>query len=101
MMIEAEDVSDQGCEAAAAGADDARVISQEAQNAADRGSRIKQIGRWHDLAGGRGVVICESDSAEAVPNWALNWNSILEVDVVPVLDDNETRALGKSRETSS
>jgi uncharacterized protein DUF3303 len=71
------------------------------QDAADRGSRIKQIGRWHDLAGGRGVVICESDSAEAVANWALNWNSILDVDVVPVLDDNETRALGKSRETSS
>ena len=71
------------------------------QDAADRGSRIKQIGRWHDLARGRGVVICESDSAEAVANWALNWNSILDVDVVPVLDDNETRALGKSRETSS
>ena len=47
------------------------------------------------------VVICESDSAEAVANWALNWNNILDVDVVPVLDDNETRALGKSRETSS
>ena len=71
------------------------------QDAADRGSRVKQIGRWHDLARGRGVVICESDSAEAVANWALNWNSLLDVDVVPVLDDNETRALGKSRETSS
>jgi hypothetical protein len=71
------------------------------QDAADRGSRIKQIGRWHDLARGRGVVICESDSAEAVASWALNWNSLLDVDVVPVLDDNETRALDKSRETSS
>jgi hypothetical protein len=71
------------------------------QDAADRGSRIKQIGRWHDLARGRGVVICESESAEAVANWALNWNSLLDADVVPVLDDNETRALGKSREASS
>src|SRR5438034_5746498 len=71
------------------------------QDAADRGSRIKQIGRWHDLARGRGVVICESDSAEAVANWALNWNGLLDADVVPVLDDNETRALGKSREKSS
>jgi Protein of unknown function (DUF3303) len=41
------------------------------QDAADRGSRIKQIGRWHDLARGRGVVICESDGAEAVANWHL------------------------------
>ena len=51
------------------------------QDAADRGSRIKQIGRWHDLARGRGVVICESESAEAVANWALNWNSLLDADV--------------------
>jgi hypothetical protein len=71
------------------------------QDAADRGSGIKQIGRWHDLARGRGVVICESDSAEALANWALNWNGLLDADVVPVLDDNETRALGKSREKSS
>jgi len=71
------------------------------QDAADRGSRIKQIGRWHDLARSRGVVICESDSAEALANWGLNWNDLLDADVVPVLDDNETRALGKSREKSS
>ena len=71
------------------------------QDAEDRGSRIKQIGRWHDLARGRGVVICESDSAEAIANWALNWNSVLDVDVASVLDDDETRALGKSREKGS
>ena len=31
------------------------------QDQADHGSAVKLIGRWHDLAGGRGVVICESD----------------------------------------
>jgi hypothetical protein len=67
------------------------------QDHADQGSNIKLIGRWHDLARGRGVAICESDSAEAMANWALNWNSILDVDVAMVLDDNETRALGKKR----
>jgi len=71
------------------------------EDAADRGSRIKLIGRWHDLARGRGVLICESDSADAVANWCLNWNSILDVDLAPVLDDNETRALGKARPKSS
>jgi hypothetical protein len=30
-------------------------------------------------------------------NWALNWNSRLDVEVVPVLDDKETRALDKAR----
>ena len=48
-----------------------------------------------------GVWSSVNPTAEAVANWALNWNNILDVDVVPVLDDNETRALGKSRETSS
>ncbi len=63
------------------------------QDAADCGSKIKLIGRWHDLARGRGVAICESDSAEALANW----NSLLDVEIVPVLDDKETRALGKAR----
>jgi len=67
------------------------------QDQADHGSDVKLIGRWHDLLRGRGVVICESDNAEAVANWILNWNSILDVDVAVVLDDNETRALGKKR----
>jgi hypothetical protein len=66
------------------------------QDKADQGG-IKLIGRWHDLARGRGVIICESDSAEVVSNWALNWNSILDLDVAVVLDDNEVRALGKKR----
>jgi len=70
-------------------------------DAADRGNRIKMIGRWHDLAQGKGVVICESDSAEAVANWALNWNNLLNAEVVPVLDDNEVRTLGKSRAKKS
>jgi Domain of unknown function (DUF3303) len=54
------------------------------QHQADHGSAIKLIGRWHDLLRGRGVTICESDSAEAVSNWALNWNSILDLDVAVV-----------------
>lgn len=59
--------------------------------------KIKLIGRWHDLARGRGVAICDSESAEALANWALNWNSLLDIEVVPVLDNRETRALGKAR----
>jgi len=47
------------------------------------------------------MQFCESDSAEALANWAFNWNGLLDADVVPVLDDNETRALGKSREKGS
>ena len=64
---------------------------------ADMGDQIKMIGRWHDVAHSKGVAIFETDSTEALNNWALNWNSVLDVEITPVLDDAETRALGKKR----
>ena len=67
------------------------------EDEATRDSSVKLIGRWHDFARGRGVIICESDSPEALSNWALNWNSIMDLDVAVVLDDNEARTLGKKR----
>jgi hypothetical protein len=68
-----------------------------ADDAADMGDRIRLIGRWHDLAGGTGIAIFESDDAVAMANWALNWNTVLDAVVTPVLDDEETRAVGKKR----
>ena len=58
---------------------------------------VKLIGRWHDLVSFNGVAICESDDATAVSNWLLNWNSVLDAEVTPVLDDDETRAVGLAR----
>ncbi|MFI5187060.1 MAG: DUF3303 domain-containing protein [Chitinophagales bacterium] len=63
----------------------------------DLGSKIKLIGRWHDLSEFTGVAICESDDAQAVASWALNWNSALDVKTVVVLDDEEARAVGKQK----
>ncbi len=64
---------------------------------ADTGPQIKLIGRWHDVAHSKGVAIFESDDAAAIFNWALNWNAVLDLEISPVLDDAETRALGKKR----
>lgn len=64
---------------------------------ADLGDSIRLIGRWHDVVGFTGVAICESDDAAAVSNWLLNWNGVLDAEVTPVLDDEETRALGRGR----
>jgi hypothetical protein len=64
---------------------------------ADMGAGVRLIGRWHDVVGFTGVAIAESDDAQAISNWLLNWNAILDADVTPVLDDEETRALGKTR----
>lgn len=68
-----------------------------ADDKADMGKNIKLIGRWHHLAGGTGVAIFESDDPVAMANWALNWNTVLDSTVTPVLDDEETRKIGKSR----
>jgi hypothetical protein len=63
----------------------------------DMGDKVKLIGRWHDLSQFKGVAICESDDAQAVASWALNWNSALDIETVMVLDDEEARAVGRSK----
>ena len=68
-----------------------------AADAADMGDKIKLIGRWHDVAKFEGVAIFESDDPMAVSNWALNWNHVLDAEVSVVLDDEETRKLGRQR----
>lgn len=66
-------------------------------DANDRGSEIKLIGRWHDLSRFTGVAICEATDAQALAAWALNWNNVLDLETVPVLDDDEARAVGKKK----
>ena len=61
------------------------------------GAGVKLIGRWHDLAGFTGVAIAESNDLQAVENWALSWNHAIDLELTPVLDDAETRAIGKAR----
>jgi len=69
-----------------------------ADDKADMGDNIRLIGRWHDIAGFTGVAIFETDDPKAIANWILNWNSILDVTIIPVLDDEETREVGKMRD---
>ena len=69
----------------------------ESDDNSDMGNNIRLIGRWHNVAEFTGVAIFESDDPIAVANWALNWNGILDAEVSPVLDDEETRALGRAR----
>ena len=66
------------------------------QDQALMGKDVKHIGRWHDVIGGRGVSIVESNNPEAVSRYALNWNAAMDLHTAIVLDDAETRALGKS-----
>ncbi|MDX1740959.1 MAG: DUF3303 family protein [Rhodothermales bacterium] len=69
-------------------------------DAADMGEGVKLVGRWHDLVGFTGIAIAESEDPQAISNWLLNWNGILDADVTLVLDDEETRAVGRRRSHS-
>src|SRR5947209_6375176 len=64
---------------------------------AGRGDRIQLIGRWHDMQRFTGVASIETDDAHAIASGILHWNSILDVEVTPVVDDEEARAIGKKR----
>lgn len=68
-----------------------------ADDAEDTGENLKLIGRWHDLVSFTGVAICETSDPSAVHKWLLNWNDVIDVEVAPVLDDEETRAIGRAR----
>ena len=63
----------------------------------DMGSNIKLIGRWHDLSDFSGVAICETDDPQALASWALNWNNVLDLRTVIVLDDQEAREVGRKK----
>ena len=61
----------------------------------DAGPGVKILARWHDLTSFTGVAICEADDATALSGYMLQWNSAMDMEVSPVLDDAETTATGK------
>jgi hypothetical protein len=61
----------------------------------DAGEGVKIVGRWHDLAAGMGVLIAETDNLTALNRYLGQWNPFMDVEVVPVLDDEESAAAAK------
>jgi hypothetical protein len=56
---------------------------------------VKLIGRWHDLVGFTGVAIAETDDPKLLSAWLLKWNGLMDIQSVPVLDDKETKRVGR------
>lgn len=52
---------------------------------------VKLLGRWTsaDLSGGFDLL--ESDDVQALSEFALMWSDLLELQIVPVLDDAELK----------
>lgn len=62
----------------------------------DAGEGVEIIGRWHDMAARQGVAIVETDDAAALHRYLGMWNPHMDMDVSPVLDDDESGALAKA-----
>lgn len=48
---------------------------------------VSMLGRWFDVAGGRGYALSESDDPVAMFKWIREWSDLMSFEVFPVLDD--------------
>ena len=51
------------------------------------GARL--LGRWTRLDFSGGFVLVESDDPKAMTQFALDWSDLMELQIVPVLEDQE------------
>lgn len=65
------------------------------QQRADGGPGVKILGRWHDFASRTGVIVMESNDIMAVQRYVGRWNPYMEIDLAPVIDDEEAAAGAK------
>jgi hypothetical protein len=59
------------------------------------GDGVKMIGRWLDMAGRTGVLIVESNDLAAVHRYVGQWNPYMDIDLTPVVDDEESAAIAR------
>lgn len=52
---------------------------------------VDMTGRWHSVAGNRGFLVAESDSADGIAQWLQEWTELISFDVTPVLTDEAFR----------
>ena len=70
-------------------------ISMTPQERANAGEGVKIVGRWHDTAARTGVIVMESNDPAAVARYVGQWNPYMDIELSPVLDDEETATVGR------
>jgi len=70
-----------------------KFTSMSPREQTDAGEGVKIIGRWHDVAARTGVAIFEANDPAAVHRYLGQWNPYMEIDLAPVLDDEEATAV--------
>jgi hypothetical protein len=56
---------------------------------------VKLLGRWHNEAEFTGVAIVETSDTAALSLFLLQWNHAMDMDLAPVLEDEESAAVGR------
>lgn len=67
-----------------------------AEDKMDMGDNIHMVGRWHDVGGGRGACVCETNDVNALTAWMTNWAGMCDIKVVPVVEDETVRSVIRS-----
>ena len=71
------------------------------ERARDRGRMLPQglryVDSWVEASLSRCFQLMECDDARLLQDWLLNWNDLMECEIVPVVPSKETRELVESR----
>ena len=57
---------------------------------------VTMLGRWHALGADQVFVLAESDDPVAVYRWAAMWADLLEIEMIPVIDDADAAGVLQS-----
>jgi hypothetical protein len=58
---------------------------------------LNYVGSWIEANFDRCFQLMECDDARLLQDWLLNWNDLMECEIVPVVPSKETRELVESR----
>lgn len=54
---------------------------------------VKMLGRWHVVGTNAGMAVAETNDPALMQKWSLDWTDLLEMDVRPVLTDEQAGPL--------
>jgi hypothetical protein len=72
-----------------------RWVSMSPEERAYVGEGVTLVGRWFDAAARTGIAIVESDDLAAVSRFLGLWNAYMDINLTPVLDDEEVTAVAE------
>lgn len=72
------------------------ALLSEEEDKKDAGN-CRCLGRWHDIGTGSGMAIAIAKNEGDIYSWAYHWTGMCECEITPVLTDNQSRKIIKSK----